>query len=153
MEPIKLSDGVYNVGVIDWNVRDFHGYSTDLGTTYNSFLIVDEKTVLIDTVRKEFTDELIDNIALVIDPKKIDFVIGPLLKNKVEEFLPLVPKTPVLSLNSFANVNRTQPSEIETQAIAWHYAFPLSPEHEAQQASQLIQFMAQFSHVHISNNN
>ena len=76
MEPIQLIDGVYDVGVIDWNVRDFHGYSTDLGTTYNSFLIVDEKTVLIDTVRKEFSDQLIDNIAAVIDPKKIDYVIS-----------------------------------------------------------------------------
>jgi len=76
MEPIQLVDGVYDVGVIDWNVRDFHGYSTDLGTTYNSFLIVDEKTVLIDTVRKEFSDQLIENIAAVIDPKKIDFVIS-----------------------------------------------------------------------------
>ncbi len=76
MEPIQLADGVYDVGVIDWNIRDFHGYSTDLGTTYNSFLIVDEKTVLIDTVRKEFSDQLIDNIAAVIDPKKIDCVIS-----------------------------------------------------------------------------
>jgi hypothetical protein len=76
MEPIQLTDGVYDVGVIDWNIRDFHGYSTDIGTTYNSFLIVDEKTVLIDTVRKEFSDQLIDNIAAVIDPKKIDYVIS-----------------------------------------------------------------------------
>ena len=76
MEPIKIGDGIYNVGVIDWNIRDFHGYSTDIGTTYNSFLIVDEKTVLLDTVRKEFSDELIDNIAAVIDPKKIDCVIS-----------------------------------------------------------------------------
>ena len=76
MEPMQLADGVYDVGVIDWNVRDFHGYSTDLGTTYNSFLIADEKTVLIDTVRKEFSDELIDNIAAVMDPKKIDYVIS-----------------------------------------------------------------------------
>jgi flavorubredoxin len=76
MEPIKIADGIYDVGVTDWNVRDFHGYSTDLGTTYNSFLIVDEKTVLLDTVRKEFSDQLIDNISVVMDPKKIDCVIS-----------------------------------------------------------------------------
>ena len=76
MEPIKIADGVYDVGVTDWNIRDFHGYSTDLGTTYNSFLIVDEKTVLIDTVRKEFSDQLMANIAVVMDPKKIDYVIS-----------------------------------------------------------------------------
>ena len=69
MGPTKIADGVYDVGVTDWNIRDFHGYSTDLGTTYNSFLIVDDKIVLVDTVRKEFSDQLIDNISRLIDPK------------------------------------------------------------------------------------
>ena len=76
MEAIQIADGVYDVGVIDWNIRDFHGYSTDLGTTYNCFLITDEKTVLVDTVRKGFADQLIENISSVIDPKKIDYVIS-----------------------------------------------------------------------------
>jgi flavorubredoxin len=76
MKAIQIAEGVYDVGVIDWNIRDFHGYSTDLGTTYNSFLITDEKTVLVDTVRKNFSDQLIENISSVIDPKKIDYVIS-----------------------------------------------------------------------------
>jgi flavorubredoxin len=76
MNATQIADGVYDVGVIDWNIRDFHGYSTDLGTTYNSFLIRDEKTVLVDTVRKNFSDQLIENISSVIDPKKIDYVIS-----------------------------------------------------------------------------
>jgi len=76
MEPIQIADGVYAVGVTDWNIRDFHGYSTDLGTTYNAFLIVDEKIVLIDTVRKEFAGQLLENIAGIVDPKKIDYVIS-----------------------------------------------------------------------------
>jgi len=76
MEPIQIAEGVYEVGVTDWNVRDFHGYSTDLGTTYNAYLILDQKSVLVDTVRKGFSDQLIDNIARVIDPKKIDYVIS-----------------------------------------------------------------------------
>ena len=76
MEPTKITDGVYDVGVTDWNIRDFHGYSTDLGTTYNSYLIVDDKIALVDTVRKEFSDQLIDNISRVVDPKQIDFVIS-----------------------------------------------------------------------------
>jgi flavorubredoxin len=76
MEPTQIAKGLYNVGVKDWNIRDFHGYSTDLGTTYNAFLIVDQKIALIDTVKKEFADQLIDNITAVVDPKKIDFVIS-----------------------------------------------------------------------------
>jgi flavorubredoxin len=46
MEPLEISTDVYDVGVTDWNIRDFHGYSTDLGTTYNAFLIVDKKIAL-----------------------------------------------------------------------------------------------------------
>ncbi len=76
MEPITIAKGIYDVGVTDWNIRDFHGYSTDLGTTYNAYLIVDDKIVLVDTVRKEFSDQLLDNISRVVDPKKIDFVVS-----------------------------------------------------------------------------
>ena len=64
------------MGVVDWNIRDFHGYSTQLGTSYNAFLIIDEKTVLIDSVKKEFSDELIANVSKIVDPKKIDLVIS-----------------------------------------------------------------------------
>ena len=76
MEPIEISDGVYAVGVTDWNIRDFHGYSTDIGTTYNAFLIVDEKIALIDTVREGFADQLLENISRIVDLKKIDYVIS-----------------------------------------------------------------------------
>jgi flavorubredoxin len=76
MKPIEIAKDVYNVGVNDWNIRDFHGYSTYQGTSYNAFLIVDEKIVLVDTVKKEFSDQLLENIAKIIDPKKIDYVIS-----------------------------------------------------------------------------
>ena len=76
MKPVEIAKGIYGVGVKDWNIRDFHGYSTLQGTSYNAFLIVDEKTVLIDTVKKEFADQLIDNISTIVDPKKIDYVIS-----------------------------------------------------------------------------
>ncbi len=100
MKSFEIADGIYNVGVIDWNIRDFHGYSTNNGTTYNAFLIMDEKTVLIDTVKKEFEEQFIDNIEKIIDPKKIDIVISnhtemdhsgglPRLMHKVGEDKPL----------------------------------------------------------------
>jgi flavorubredoxin len=76
MGPIEIAPGVFNVGVQDWNVRDFHGYSTDLGTTYNAFLVVDEKITLIDSVKKEFGDQLLENIAAVVDPRRIDCVVS-----------------------------------------------------------------------------
>jgi flavorubredoxin len=76
MKPLEIAEGIYEVGVNDWNISDFHGYSTPYGTSYNSYLIVDEKIVLIDTVKREFADELIDNISKVVDPKAINYVIS-----------------------------------------------------------------------------
>jgi flavorubredoxin len=76
MRPVEIAKGIYDVGVIDWNIRDFHGYSTYRGTSYNAFLILDEKIALIDTVKKDYSDQLIDNISKIVDPKKIDFVIS-----------------------------------------------------------------------------
>ncbi len=76
MPCVQIAENIYSVGVTDWNIRDFHGYSTELGTTYNAFLILDEKNVLIDTVKDGFTDQLLANISRVIDPREIDIVIS-----------------------------------------------------------------------------
>ncbi|NQT68904.1 MAG: flavodoxin domain-containing protein [Desulfobacteraceae bacterium] len=76
MKPVEIAKGVYDVGVNDWNIRDFHGYSTYQGTSYNAFLIIDEKIALIDTVKKDFSDQLLSNITKIVDPKKIDYVIS-----------------------------------------------------------------------------
>lgn len=76
MEPMEIAKDIFLVGAVDWNIRDFHGYSTKQGTTYNAYLIMDEKIALIDTVKKEFADELIRNISQIVDPKKIDYVIS-----------------------------------------------------------------------------
>ena len=76
MRPVEIAKDIFSVGVVDWNIRHFHGYSTYQGTTYNAFLILDEKITLIDTVKKPFADELLHNISQVCDPKKIDYVIS-----------------------------------------------------------------------------
>ena len=76
MKPLEIAKDIYWVGAKDWNIRDFHGYSTYDGTTYNAYLILDEKVTLIDTVKKEFAPELLNKIKQIIDPKKIDYVIS-----------------------------------------------------------------------------
>jgi flavorubredoxin len=76
MKPVEIAEGIYWVGAIDWNIRDFHGYSTYQGSTYNAYLIMDDKITLIDTVKKPFADELLANIGQIVDPKKIDYVIS-----------------------------------------------------------------------------
>ena len=101
MTPFEIKKGIYWVGVVDWNVRTFHGhtYSTARGTTYNAYLIVDDKIALIDTVYGPFAKELIEKIASIIPPEKIDYVIA----NHVEtdhsgampELMKLCPKAKV----------------------------------------------------------
>jgi anaerobic nitric oxide reductase flavorubredoxin len=73
----ELKNGVYWVGATDWTVRHFHGYelSTHRGSTYNSYLIKDEKTVLIDTVWEPLTDRFMENLSEVVDIKNIDYVV------------------------------------------------------------------------------
>lgn len=76
MKAVQISEKVYWVGAIDWNIRDFHGYSTKRGTTYNAYLVLSEKPTLIDTVKKEFYGEMMERIQSVIDPKKIKIIIS-----------------------------------------------------------------------------
>ena len=71
----EIKENIHWVGAVDWNIRDFHGYSTYKGTTYNSFLVMDEKIALFDTVKKPFKQELIDHIRELTDPEKIDYII------------------------------------------------------------------------------
>jgi flavorubredoxin len=73
----EIKKDIFWVGVVDWNVRTFHGhtYNTNRGTTYNAYLILDEKIALVDTVAGQFADELIEKIKQIIPPKKIDYII------------------------------------------------------------------------------
>ena len=74
----ELKDGVYWVGVVDWDLRHFHGHelSTHRGSSYNAYLIMDERPTLVDTVWGPFQDELIENISQIIDPAKIEIVVA-----------------------------------------------------------------------------
>ncbi|MFB3883296.1 MAG: FprA family A-type flavoprotein [Armatimonadota bacterium] len=73
---VKVSDRVWWVGAIDWGVRDFHGYATQRGSTYNAYLILADKIALVDTVKAPFTRELLARVASVIAPGRIDYIIS-----------------------------------------------------------------------------
>ncbi|MPM31185.1 Anaerobic nitric oxide reductase flavorubredoxin [bioreactor metagenome] len=74
---INVKNNIFWVGKTDWELRKFHGdeYSTHHGTTYNSYLVQEEKTVLIDTVWNRYSKEFLHNLANEIDLKKIDYII------------------------------------------------------------------------------
>ena len=76
MKPLEIKKGIYWVGAIDWDLRNFHGYSTEMGSTYNAYLIVDKKITLVDTVKHYMFNEMLERIKAVIDPSKIDYIIS-----------------------------------------------------------------------------
>ena len=75
MKAVKVKENIYWVGVKDWNLTEFHGYATPHGSTYNSYLINDEKIALIDGVKHYLSLEQIDRIKDVVDLSKIDYLV------------------------------------------------------------------------------
>ena len=76
MKAIKIRPDIYQVGVVDWAMRSFHGYATSRGSSYNAYLILDDKITLIDAVKRPFASELLSRIASVIDPARIDYIVS-----------------------------------------------------------------------------
>jgi flavorubredoxin len=72
---VEVCDGIDWVGYVDWSIRDFHGYQTDRGSSYNAYLVRDEKVALIDAVKAPYTDKLLDNIKLLVGLDKVDYVV------------------------------------------------------------------------------
>lgn len=77
MAVFKVLPDIWSVGAVDWDIRSFHGpsYSTYRGTTYNAYLIKDDKTALVDTVHRPFAPELINNLKQIEGLANIDYVI------------------------------------------------------------------------------
>ena len=71
----KLTDGVFWVGYVDWSVRDFHGYTTGRGSTYNAYLVTAQKTALIDTVKAPYVAELLAGIKTQVPLEKVDYIV------------------------------------------------------------------------------
>jgi anaerobic nitric oxide reductase flavorubredoxin len=95
MKPVELKNGIYWVGAIDWSVRDFHGYETPRGTTYNNYLIMDDEITLVDTVKYDFADIMIQNIRAIVDPSRIKHVVINHIENdhvtSIEKIMALCP--------------------------------------------------------------
>lgn len=97
----KIRENITWVGKIDWELKDFHGkeYSTHRGSSYNSYLVRDEKTVLIDTVWLPFAKEFVANLKKEIDLNEIDYIIvnhGEIdHSGALPELMKEIPNTPI----------------------------------------------------------
>lgn len=96
-----LKGNVTWVGKVDWELRKFHGneYSAHKGSTYNSYLIREEKNVLVDTVWKPFAKEFVENLKREIDLSGLDYVIANHGEvdhsGALPELMKHIPSTPV----------------------------------------------------------
>lgn len=99
--PVKINDRVTWVGKIDWELKKFHGneYSVHKGSSYNAYLIRDEKTVLIDTVWQPYAKEFVSNLKKVIDLKEIDYIVANHAEidhsGALPELMREIPDTPI----------------------------------------------------------
>jgi len=97
----NIKNNVYWVGKTDWELRKFHGneYSTRRGSTYNSYLIKEEKIIVIDTVWKPFAKEFVENLSKEVDLNKIDYVITNHAEidhsGALPELMEKIPDTPI----------------------------------------------------------
>ncbi len=97
----KIKNNIYWVGKIDWELRKFHGdeYSTHRGSSYNSYLIKEEKVALFDTVWSPFAKEFVENLSKEIDLSKIDYIIASHAENDhsgaLPELMRQIPDTPI----------------------------------------------------------
>ncbi len=97
----KIKENIAWVGKIDWELRTFHGeeYSTHRGTTYNAYLVTDEKTALIDTVWTPFAKEFVRNLKEAGLLGTIDYVVAnhgePDHSGALPELMREIPDKPV----------------------------------------------------------
>ena len=75
MNVFEIRKDIFWVGAIDWELRDFHGYSTERGSTYNAFLVMDEKKTLMDSVKSTKTDELLTRVRKVLPSGDLDYLV------------------------------------------------------------------------------
>jgi len=101
MSKVELMKDIYWVGAVDWNLRHFHGFSYSIhrGTTYNSYLVVDDKVAIVDCVYKPFAGEMLERIGEVVEPSRIDYIIANHLEpdhsSGIMELLKVAPKAKV----------------------------------------------------------
>lgn len=97
----NINDHVTWVGKTDWELRSFHGeeYSTHRGSSYNSYLVRDQKNALIDTVWQPYTTEFIDGLKQEIDLNRIDYIIANHAEidhsGALPELMKLIPDKPI----------------------------------------------------------
>lgn len=120
MKAYKLKEDIYAVGAKDWDLREFHGYKTPRGTTYNSYLVMDEKITLIDGVKEYTSDEQIERIKSVTDFSKITYLVANHIENdhsgSIPKLMKLAPQMKIIT-----NTAGKMALEAHFDTTGWQY--------------------------------
>jgi len=130
MKAVEIKNGIYWVGAIDWAVRDFHGYTTPRGTTYNNYLIMDDEITLLDTVKYDFSDIAIKNLQSIVDPAKIKNIVINHIENdhvtSLDAIMALAPNATIYitekgrkGLDRFYDLSKWTLLFLETPMLHW----------------------------------
>lgn len=120
MKAVQIKPDIYWVGVKDWNLREFHGYNTPDGSTYNSYLIMDEKITLVDGVKAYLTHEQLERIKSVVDFSKISYLVVNHVEQdhsgSIPEIMKLAPQAVIITNNA-----GKQALEAHFDTTGWQY--------------------------------
>ena len=120
MKAVEIKQNVYWVGAKDWNLREFHGYNTPDGSTYNSYLIMDDKITLVDGVKSYMSGEQIARVSSVIDFTKIAYLVVNHVEQdhsgSVPEIMKLAPQAVIVT-----NAAGKMALEAHFDTTGWQY--------------------------------
>lgn len=120
MKAEAIKKDIYWVGVKDWNLREFHGYNTPEGSTYNSYLILDEKITLVDGVKAYLSHEHLARIKSIVDLSKIDYLVVNHVEQdhsgNIPEIMKLAPQAVIVT-----NVAGKMALEAHYDTTGWQY--------------------------------
>ena len=103
---MKITNEIIHIGVNDYNIDLFEGqYMVEKGMAYNSYIITDEKTAVLDTVDKAFGDEWLTNIESVIGTKSPDYLIvqhmEPDHSANIDRFMTKYPEAKIICIDAY----------------------------------------------------
>lgn len=127
MKAMEIKENIYWVGAKDWNLREFHGYATPYGSTYNSYLIMDEKITLVDGVKHYMSAENLARIKSQTDFSKLAYVVVNHVEmdhsGNIPEIMKLAPQAQIVT-----NMAGKMALEAHFDTTGWQYVIVKSGE-------------------------
>lgn len=127
MKAMEIKENIYWVGAKDWNLREFHGYATPYGSTYNSYLIMDEKITLVDGVKHYMSAENLARIESQTDFSKLAYVVVNHVEmdhsGNIPEIMKLAPQAQIVT-----NMAGKMALEAHFDTTGWQYVIVKSGE-------------------------